>query len=173
MGKPCCCVCAVKGAVARLDFGTNKHMPTAKTWVSPAPNTVRVRPLQPARPCSCPHRWLGKVVGSARGWAIGRSCITSQGSVALWSQERGDTRQPSCRAGFCFFWLHLTDNCIGPRHALRASLAQSVERETLNLKVAGSTPAWGFFCFFIHYLLSNSRAVTQILASWTEATGVI
>jgi hypothetical protein len=25
-----------------------------------------------------------------------------------------------------------------------ASLAQSVERETLNLKVAGSTPAWGF-----------------------------
>jgi hypothetical protein len=24
-----------------------------------------------------------------------------------------------------------------------ASLAQSVERETLNLKVAGSTPAWG------------------------------
>ncbi|TGZ80788.1 hypothetical protein EX30DRAFT_39195 [Ascodesmis nigricans] len=29
----------------------------------------------------------------------------------------------------------------------QASLAQSVERETLNLKVAGSTPAWGFlFC---------------------------
>ena len=26
----------------------------------------------------------------------------------------------------------------------KASLAQSVERETLNLKVAGSTPAWGF-----------------------------
>jgi hypothetical protein len=25
----------------------------------------------------------------------------------------------------------------------KASLAQSVERETLNLKVAGSTPAWG------------------------------
>jgi hypothetical protein len=25
-----------------------------------------------------------------------------------------------------------------------ASLAQSVERETLNLKVAGSTPAWGY-----------------------------
>jgi hypothetical protein len=30
---------------------------------------------------------------------------------------------------------------------IEASLAQSVERETLNLKVAGSTPAWGFlFC---------------------------
>jgi hypothetical protein len=31
-----------------------------------------------------------------------------------------------------------------------ASLAQSVERETLNLKVAGSTPAWGYelaICF--------------------------
>jgi hypothetical protein len=27
---------------------------------------------------------------------------------------------------------------------MKASLAQSVERETLNLKVAGSTPAWGF-----------------------------
>ena len=26
----------------------------------------------------------------------------------------------------------------------QASLAQSVERETLNLKAAGSTPAWGF-----------------------------
>jgi hypothetical protein len=26
---------------------------------------------------------------------------------------------------------------------MNASLAQSVERETLNLKVAGSTPAWG------------------------------
>jgi hypothetical protein len=26
----------------------------------------------------------------------------------------------------------------------KASLAQSVERQTLNLKVAGSTPAWGF-----------------------------
>jgi hypothetical protein len=32
-----------------------------------------------------------------------------------------------------------------------ASLAQSVERQTLNLKVAGSTPAWGFhiFCCFL------------------------
>jgi hypothetical protein len=29
-------------------------------------------------------------------------------------------------------------------HAYNASLAQSVERQTLNLKVAGSTPAWGF-----------------------------
>ena len=28
-----------------------------------------------------------------------------------------------------------------------ARLAQSVERETLNLKVAGSTPAFGFFWF--------------------------
>ena len=28
--------------------------------------------------------------------------------------------------------------------SFKASLAQSVERETLNLKVAGSTPAWGF-----------------------------
>jgi hypothetical protein len=29
------------------------------------------------------------------------------------------------------------------RIPVNASLAQSVERETLNLKVAGSTPAWG------------------------------
>ena len=38
-----------------------------------------------------------------------------------------------------------------------ARLAQSVERETLNLKVAGSTPAFGFpFCsatFFPHHCL--------------------
>jgi hypothetical protein len=36
-------------------------------------------------------------------------------------------------------------------YSANASLAQSVERETLNLKVAGSTPAWGFlFCFLLH-----------------------
>ena len=37
-----------------------------------------------------------------------------------------------------------------------ASLAQSVERETLNLKVAGSTPAWGFmrnFFFCLNWCL--------------------
>jgi hypothetical protein len=33
-----------------------------------------------------------------------------------------------------------------------ASLAQSVERETLNLKVAGSTPAWGFVLFLFREL---------------------
>jgi hypothetical protein len=32
-------------------------------------------------------------------------------------------------------------------YVIYASLAQSVERETLNLKVAGSTPAWGFVVF--------------------------
>jgi hypothetical protein len=32
---------------------------------------------------------------------------------------------------------------------MTASLAQSVERETLNLKVAGSTPAWGFDNYFL------------------------
>jgi hypothetical protein len=32
----------------------------------------------------------------------------------------------------------------GTNKYVKASLAQSVERQTLNLKVAGSTPAWGF-----------------------------
>ena len=39
------------------------------------------------------------------------------------------------------------------KNALRhecASLAQSVERQTLNLKAAGSTPAWGFRLVLFH-----------------------
>jgi hypothetical protein len=31
----------------------------------------------------------------------------------------------------------------------QAWLAQSVERETLNLKVVGSSPTSGFICFFL------------------------
>ena len=42
-----------------------------------------------------------------------------------------------------FMW-----NAKGKLRYIKASLAQSVERETLNLKVAGSTPAWGFFFGF-------------------------
>ena len=41
-----------------------------------------------------------------------------------------------------------------------ASLAQSVERETLNLKVAGSTPAWGF-SFFHFFSLFYSWLVLE------------
>ena len=40
----------------------------------------------------------------------------------------------------------VTSNLVGCEefYYIKASLAQSVERETLNLKVAGSTPAWGW-----------------------------
>ena len=48
-----------------------------------------------------------------------------------------------------------------------AGLAQSVERETLNLKVAGSTPAFGFpFLLFLLWLwilkLETVQTVVQI-----------
>ena len=51
-----------------------------------------------------------------------------------------------------------------------AGLAQSVERETLNLKVAGSTPAFGysykqdlrsFFWFFFWSIMAPSEFVTE------------
>jgi hypothetical protein len=46
-------------------------------------------------------------------------------------------------AGYGGGWAYIVTTPDGNQ----ASLAQSVERETLNLKVAGSTPAWGFlFC---------------------------
>jgi hypothetical protein len=36
-----------------------------------------------------------------------------------------------------------TEDAVRLSTSYSASLAQSVERQTLNLKVAGSTPAWG------------------------------
>jgi hypothetical protein len=49
------------------------------------------------------------------------------------------------------------------RKGRKASLAQSVERETLNLKVAGSTPAWG--------LVDSSFAAWVCWAVSRAATG--
>ena len=44
-----------------------------------------------------------------------------------------------------------------------AGLAQSVERETLNLKVAGSTPAFGFFFDFFFF---NLWSVYSTVCIW-------
>jgi hypothetical protein len=61
-------------------------------------------------------------------------------------------KEVSCRLASQRFFLHLPKRKHWSSFILaklvktsaKASLAQSVERETLNLKVAGSTPAWGF-----------------------------
>jgi hypothetical protein len=44
----------------------------------------------------------------------------------------------------------------------KASLAQSVERQTLNLKVAGSTPAWGFDFCFLGFVISKRFCFTAL-----------
>jgi hypothetical protein len=61
-------------------------------------------------------------------------------------------KEVSCRLASQRFFLHLPKRkhwysfilAKLVKTSAKASLAQSVERETLNLKVAGSTPAWGF-----------------------------
>ena len=54
----------------------------------------------------------------------------------------------------------------------KARLAQSVERETLNLKAAGSTPALGLFfrfcCFNESYLLSIANVLTLLSENISE-----